>query len=82
MGEPRGAQPHLGDAEPVTLFEQAAVYAARGAARISPFLIPAAIGNMAAGETAMTTSRGSCRIPLSKPQLIRATLSTPSRGSG
>ena len=37
----------------VTIFEQAAVYAARGAARISPFLIPAAIGNMAAGETAI-----------------------------
>ena len=37
----------------MTIFEQAAVYAARGAARISPFLIPAAIGNMAAGETAI-----------------------------
>ncbi|MGI9096292.1 MAG: beta-ketoacyl synthase N-terminal-like domain-containing protein, partial [Candidatus Limnocylindrus sp.] len=37
----------------VTIFEQAAIFAERGPSRISPFLIPAAIGNMAAGETAI-----------------------------
>ncbi|MFM8915207.1 MAG: beta-ketoacyl-[acyl-carrier-protein] synthase family protein, partial [Candidatus Limnocylindrus sp.] len=36
-----------------TLFEQAAVFAERGAGRISPFLVPAAIGNMASGEVAI-----------------------------
>ena len=38
-----------------TIFEQAAVFGERGASRISPFLVPAAIGNMAAGETAIHT---------------------------
>ncbi len=37
----------------VTIFEQAAIFAERGPSRISPFLVPAAIGNMAAGETAI-----------------------------
>ena len=36
-----------------TLFEQAAVFAERGAGRISPFMVPAAIGNMASGEVAI-----------------------------
>ncbi|MEY4389324.1 MAG: beta-ketoacyl-acyl-carrier-protein synthase [Chloroflexota bacterium] len=36
-----------------TIFEQAAVYGEKGASRISPFLVPAAIGNMAAGEVAI-----------------------------
>jgi len=36
-----------------TLFEQALSFAAKGAGRVSPFLIPGAIGNMAAGEVAI-----------------------------
>jgi len=36
-----------------TIFEQAAVFATRGAGRISPFLVPASIGNMASGEVAI-----------------------------
>jgi len=36
-----------------TLFEQALTFAAKGAGRVSPFLIPGAIGNMAAGEVAI-----------------------------
>ena len=36
-----------------TLFEQALSYAAKGAGRVSPFLVPGAIGNMAAGEVAI-----------------------------
>ena len=36
-----------------TLFEQALNYAEKGAGRVSPFLIPGAIGNMAAGEVAI-----------------------------
>jgi len=37
----------------VTMFEQAAVFTERGAGRISPFLVPASIGNMASGEVAI-----------------------------
>ncbi|MFZ9846513.1 MAG: beta-ketoacyl synthase N-terminal-like domain-containing protein, partial [Candidatus Limnocylindrus sp.] len=36
-----------------TLFEQAINFASKGAGRVSPFLIPGAIGNMAAGEVAI-----------------------------
>ena len=36
-----------------TLFEQALNFGEKGAGRVSPFLIPGAIGNMAAGEVAI-----------------------------
>ncbi|MFM7504532.1 MAG: beta-ketoacyl-[acyl-carrier-protein] synthase family protein [Candidatus Limnocylindrus sp.] len=36
-----------------TLFEQAINFASKGAGRVSPFLVPGAIGNMAAGEVAI-----------------------------
>ncbi|MFZ9971992.1 MAG: beta-ketoacyl-[acyl-carrier-protein] synthase family protein [Candidatus Limnocylindrus sp.] len=36
-----------------TLFEQAINFASKGPSRVSPFLIPGAIGNMAAGEVAI-----------------------------
>ena len=49
-----------------TLFEQALTYAEKGASRVSPFLIPGAIGNMAAGEVAIhVNAQGSSFGPVS-----------------
>jgi len=55
LAEETGAIIGSGLGGSTTIFEQIGVYAERGPDRLSPFFVPMAIANMAAGQVAITT---------------------------